>query len=890
MRCSRPSSGLKLATAKVNAAVHIHVIFHDVSAYFCEEEWTLLHEWQRKLYRNVMKEIHQALISLGPLIATTLFSLRDKESKDLCLADNQKPERSHSATYSSNDTMNNLNEEVGIERADGLLQNTLQDPEGEGNNIQDPEGEGNEWHSTGNGIISFSIKEEDATDCIENMVNTSTEVVSCPTEDMSSIFIDHLGEEVTESSKDLNSDMSSIFIDHLGEEVTESSKDLNSEDMSSILIDHLGEEVTESNKDLNSEVPVITAVFSLSIKPEDKMCVKETVEPEKKSSGEMTAASEVLFSGNQYLEDNRSIEELERQEELTGGNGSMKEKRKINISLKYDDKSMSRKLKAKMVHCFSERKTCTRTIWPECDQAMTEEKNEQQHLGFGERTCPSLYQMTSHVQRPDTYVESERTKRNDTIIANESDMLQRGQAYDCPQSEKHFQSDGHIEHQRTHDIKGRKFTCTDCGKSLSSITALTRHERTHTGERPYHCTVCGKCFSQNGARHRHQQIHTSKTEQLCQADNHYEHQQAHESKGRVTCTECGKSLSSMTALLRHEITHTGEKPFQCTMCGKRFGLKGALQRHEKIHTGNGSMKGKRRINISLKCDDKSMSRKLKAKMVHCFSERKTCTRTIWPECDQAMAEEKNEQQQHEFGERTCPSLYQMTSHVQRTDTYIESESTKISDNTIANESDMLQRGHVYDFPQSEKHFQSDGHTEHQRTNDIKGRTFTCSDCGKSLSSITALTRHERTHTGERPYHCTVCGKCFSQNGARHRHQQIHTSKTEQPCEADNHYEHQQAHESKGRVTCTKCGKSLSSMTALLRHEITHTGEKPFQCTMCGNRFGLKGALQRHEKIHKGERPYQCNVCEKRFSQKHNLVEHQTIHTKQNCFIHILKTI
>ncbi|XP_078539140.1 uncharacterized protein LOC144823991 isoform X2 [Lissotriton helveticus] len=40
------------------------VTFQDVAAYFSEEEWKLLHEWQKELYRNVMKDIQQVLMSL----------------------------------------------------------------------------------------------------------------------------------------------------------------------------------------------------------------------------------------------------------------------------------------------------------------------------------------------------------------------------------------------------------------------------------------------------------------------------------------------------------------------------------------------------------------------------------------------------------------------------------------------------------------------------------------------------------------------------------------------------------------------------------------------------------------------------------------------------------
>ncbi|XP_078500192.1 uncharacterized protein LOC144755287 [Lissotriton helveticus] len=69
--------------------------FSDVVACFSEEEWTLLHEWQNELYNNVMKEIHQAMNSLGPLIANFVFSLSAKEKEDVCFMDNTDSQIRH---------------------------------------------------------------------------------------------------------------------------------------------------------------------------------------------------------------------------------------------------------------------------------------------------------------------------------------------------------------------------------------------------------------------------------------------------------------------------------------------------------------------------------------------------------------------------------------------------------------------------------------------------------------------------------------------------------------------------------------------------------------------------------------------------------------------------
>ncbi|XP_069506441.1 zinc finger protein 354C-like isoform X1 [Ambystoma mexicanum] len=64
--------------------------FRDVAACFSEEEWQLLQCWQKELYRSVMKEIHQVLMSLGPLIATSVFSLRPTEHDELSYMDSEE--------------------------------------------------------------------------------------------------------------------------------------------------------------------------------------------------------------------------------------------------------------------------------------------------------------------------------------------------------------------------------------------------------------------------------------------------------------------------------------------------------------------------------------------------------------------------------------------------------------------------------------------------------------------------------------------------------------------------------------------------------------------------------------------------------------------------------
>ncbi|KAJ1184382.1 hypothetical protein NDU88_001189 [Pleurodeles waltl] len=147
------------------------VAFLDVAAYFSEEEWKLLHEWQKDLYRNVMKEIHQALISLGPLIATTIFSLRAKEKEELYSTDSQDSVRRHSTNNSTSDAITNQDVFYEENREENLHVTKPQDTEDRA--TQDSLKTG---FSNPNSSLYLQNEEEPV-----------------------SIFIDHLGAEVRES-------------------------------------------------------------------------------------------------------------------------------------------------------------------------------------------------------------------------------------------------------------------------------------------------------------------------------------------------------------------------------------------------------------------------------------------------------------------------------------------------------------------------------------------------------------------------------------------------------------------------------------------------------------------------------------------------------------------
>ncbi|KAJ1478547.1 hypothetical protein T484DRAFT_1817231 [Baffinella frigidus] len=110
------------------------------------------------------------------------------------------------------------------------------------------------------------------------------------------------------------------------------------------------------------------------------------------------------------------------------------------------------------------------------------------------------------------------------------------------------------------------------------------------------------------------------------------------------------------------------------------------------------------------------------------------------------------------------------------------------------------------------------------------RIFKCTICGKACSDSSHLTRHMRTHSGDRPYACTTCGQAFSRSGD------------------------------------------------LARHERTHIGDRPYACTTCGQAFSQSGHLTDHMRTHSGDRPHACTTCGKAFSRSGHLTRHcATVH-------------
>jgi len=72
--------------------------------------------------------------------------------------------------------------------------------------------------------------------------------------------------------------------------------------------------------------------------------------------------------------------------------------------------------------------------------------------------------------------------------------------------------------------------------------------------------------------------------------------------------------------------------------------------------------------------------------------------------------------------------------------------------------------------------ESDGcrpHTGHKRPRSNIQRTKACRHCKKMFAHSHERQRHERIHTGEKPYPCSVCPQRFTQSCNRAKHMKTH---------------------------------------------------------------------------------------------------------------------
>ncbi|XP_053725065.1 zinc finger and BTB domain-containing protein 40 isoform X1 [Synchiropus splendidus] len=158
---------------------------------------------------------------------------------------------------------------------------------------------------------------------------------------------------------------------------------------------------------------------------------------------------------------------------------------------------------------------------------------------------------------------------------------------------------------------------------------------------------------------------------------------------------------------------------------------------------------------------------------------------------------------------------------------------------------------------------------HTKRKHSEGKMYECQYCKAAFAQSIELTRHVRTHTGDRPYVCRQCGRGYSQASGLTLH--LHT-----------------AHDVTEPHDCPKCRLTFASLQEKQEHMEKRHMKESHQCSVCHRTFSSAALLDKHKPTHTGSKPFSCDLCNRSYQQLsglwyHNRTSHPDVfasHTQQ----------
>ncbi|XP_029449045.1 gastrula zinc finger protein XlCGF57.1-like [Rhinatrema bivittatum] len=565
------------------------VSFNDVAAYFWEAEWDILEEWQKELYKKVMKEIHNVLMSRGFSIVNPDVLIRVKH---------------HDGKY--------FTQHHDWEEKENINDSTID-------------------HPTEMSISLVTVKQEEEVHFIDPLESELTEKMHSPVTSCSNVRPDILirikqeefWTDQQESEERGNSDFSpdsSVQILKIedpyasdqsegGEEIIESITDDESRNNSEEQRLYEAQRMEEWK---HRDSPGLSADCEGSGSRVTPPRIKE-----RPRRGERQKACTESETNSNYIPElvhpqmfhekvrpftcikcdksfNTNSDFIEHQQ-IHGCENMLKQnpnQRLIHQDYTGENQfpcSECEKLFLKKTNFLAQRSDPTEMkpfTSTECEKCFAHISDRQctTRLHTGEK----LHTREKHFQLS----ESEQTFATDShVIADETAETEE-KAFICTECDKRFRvKSSFLAHKQMH-VGKKPFACTECEKKFFKLSNLAAHKRVHIGGKPFKCTDCEKCFASRSWLKMHKRFHTGEKLFKCfecekcflQISDLTMHRRVHTGEKPFKCTECEKMFAHKSNLKVHKRLHSGEKPFKCSECEKCFAQKTQLARHKSVHT------------------------------------------------------------------------------------------------------------------------------------------------------------------------------------------------------------------------------------------------------------------------------------------------------------------